>query len=88
MPDVLMFLGNGFEDLEAVTILDVCGWTAYRDHIPDVKITITGFHPEIRGRFGITIKRDIPIEEVVASEYAAFVLPDGGLCKCKSPITL
>jgi 4-methyl-5(b-hydroxyethyl)-thiazole monophosphate biosynthesis len=77
MPDVLMFLGSGFEDLEAVTILDVCGWTAYRDHIPDVKITITGFHPEIRGRFGITIKRDIPFDEVVASDYAAFVLPGG-----------
>jgi len=45
MPNVLMFLGSGFEDLEAVTIMDVCGWTAYRDHIPDVKIMITGFHP-------------------------------------------
>ncbi len=77
MPNVLMFLGSGFEDLEAVTIIDVCGWTAYRDHVPDVKITITAFHPEIRGRFGVTIKRDIPFEKIVASDYAAFVLPGG-----------
>ena len=76
-PHVLLFLGSGFEDLEAVTIIDVCGWTAYRDHIPDVKVTTTGFHPEIRGRFGITIKPDIPFDEVVASDYVAFVLPGG-----------
>ena len=60
-----------------MTIIDVCGWTAYRDHIPDVKVTTTGFHPEIRGRFGITIKPDIPFDEVVASDYVAFVLPGG-----------
>ena len=76
-PNVLLFLGSGFEDLEAVTILDVCGWTAYRDHIPDVKVTTTGLHPEIRGRFGITIQPDIPFEEVVATDYVALVLPGG-----------
>jgi len=76
-PNVLLFLASGFEDLEAVTILDVCGWTAYRDHIPNVKVTTTGLHPEIRGRFGITIKPDIPFEEVVASDYVALVLPGG-----------
>jgi 4-methyl-5(b-hydroxyethyl)-thiazole monophosphate biosynthesis len=76
-PNVLLFLGSGFEDLEAVTILDVCGWTAYRDHIPNIKVTTTGFHPEIRGRFGIILKPDIPFEEVVASDYVAFVLPGG-----------
>ncbi|EQB22688.1 hypothetical protein UNSWDHB_3002 [Dehalobacter sp. UNSWDHB] len=29
---VLLFLGEGFEDLEAVSILSVCGWTEYRSH--------------------------------------------------------
>ena len=76
-PNVLLFLANGFEDLEAVTILDVCGWTAYRDHIPNVNVTTTGLHPEIRGRFGIAIKPDIPFDEVVASDYAALVVPGG-----------
>ncbi len=33
-PKVLLFLAEGFEDLEAAAILDVCGWTEYRDHIP------------------------------------------------------
>lgn len=27
VPKVLLFLAEGFEDLEAVSILDVCGWT-------------------------------------------------------------
>jgi hypothetical protein len=26
---VLLFLAEGFEGLEAVAILDVCGWTEY-----------------------------------------------------------
>ncbi len=75
--NVLLFLASGFEDLEAVTILDVCGWTAYREHIPNVNVTTTGLHTEIRGRFGIAIKPDISFEEVVASDYAALVVPGG-----------
>lgn len=30
MKTVLMFLSQGFEDLEAVTIIDVIGWTKVR----------------------------------------------------------
>ena len=45
-PNVLLILGRGFEDLEAVTMLDVCGWTQYRAHLPDVRVRVTGFLPE------------------------------------------
>jgi putative intracellular protease/amidase len=37
MPDesvnILLFLANGFEDLEAIAIRDVFGWTQYRKNL-------------------------------------------------------
>ncbi len=76
-PNVLLFLGSGFEDLEAVAVLDVCGWTEYRDHIPRVRVTTTGFHDEVRGRFGLVIRPDVPFTNVVADDYDAIALPGG-----------
>ena len=76
-PKVLLFLAEGFEDLEAVTILDVCGWTEYREHVPVVRVTTTGLHNEVHGRFGLTISANIPVDEVDAADYAALALPGG-----------
>lgn len=74
---VLLFLAEGFEDLEAVTIMDVCGWTGYREHVPNVSVTTTGFHSEIHGRFGLAIKPDMLFEEVNPANYAALAIPGG-----------
>ncbi len=75
--EILLFLAEGFEDLEAVAILDVCGWTEYRDHIPRVRVVTTGFHREIHGRFGLVIRPDLPFANVKVANYAAFALPGG-----------
>jgi putative intracellular protease/amidase len=49
MPDesvsILLFLANGFEDLEAVAIRDVFGWTQYRKNLKKAIVSTTGFHP-------------------------------------------
>lgn len=74
---VLLFLAQGFEDLEAVTVLDACGWTEYRDHIPTVRVTTTGFHDEIRGRYGLVIKPDIAFSDVAPAAYSALAIPGG-----------
>ncbi len=74
---VLLFLAQGFEDLEAVAILDVLGWTQYREHIPKVRVTTTGFHEVVTGRFGIAIKPDTPLSEVNPDVYRALVIPGG-----------
>ncbi len=76
-PKVLLFLAQGFEDLEAATVLDACGWTEYRDHIPTVRVTTTGFHDEIRGRYGLVIKPEVAFSEVNPADYAALALPGG-----------
>lgn len=75
--EVLLFLAEGFEDLEAVAILDVFGWTEYHDHIPNVRVVTTGFHDEIHGRFGLIIRPDLAVAEVKPDRYAALALPGG-----------
>jgi protein deglycase len=74
---VLMFLAEGFEDLEAVSVLDVCGWTEYREHIPKVRVVTTGIRPEVKGRFGLQIRPDVLLRDVRPGEYAALAIPGG-----------
>ncbi|MBP2661499.1 MAG: protease [Firmicutes bacterium] len=74
---VLLFLGEGFEDLEAVSVLSVCGWTEYRSHLEKVNVVTTGLHQEIHGRFGLHIAPDLLIDEVDPKNYAALVVPGG-----------
>lgn len=75
--NILMFLAQGLEDLEAVSIIDVFGWTHYRDHIKKASVTTTGFHQVVRGRFGLRIEPDILFSEVAPKNYHALVLPGG-----------
>lgn len=42
---ILLILAQGFEDLEAIAILDVFGWTHYREKIQKASVTTAGFHP-------------------------------------------
>jgi hypothetical protein len=41
---ILLFPAQGFEDLEATAVLDVFGWTQYREHIANASVTTAGFH--------------------------------------------
>ena len=81
MPDesinILLFLANGFEDLEAIAIRDVFGWTQYRKNITKAFVSTTGFHPAIRSRFGLKVKPDILFSGVNPKDYQALVLPGG-----------
>jgi 4-methyl-5(b-hydroxyethyl)-thiazole monophosphate biosynthesis len=74
---VLLFLAQGFEDLEAATIIDICGWTYYRRHLQKVDVYVTGFHKEVTGRFGLKIKPDVLIDDIDAQEYDALAIPGG-----------
>ena len=44
---ILLFLAQGFEDLEAISIIDVFGWTQYREDIKKASVITTGFHPVV-----------------------------------------
>jgi 4-methyl-5(b-hydroxyethyl)-thiazole monophosphate biosynthesis len=81
MPDVpiniLLFLANGFEDLEAIAIRDVFGWTRYRKNIKKASVLTTGFHPVIKSRFGLKVELDLVFSEVNPKDFKALVLPGG-----------
>jgi 4-methyl-5(b-hydroxyethyl)-thiazole monophosphate biosynthesis len=75
--NILLFLAQGFEDLEAVSAIDIFGWTQYRDHIPTAKVLTTGFHPTVTGRYGLKIAPDIHFKDIQPSDFQALVLPGG-----------
>ncbi len=74
---VLLFLAEGFEDLEAVSIMDIMGWTQYREWVPTVEVVTTGFRKKIRSRFGLIMKSDITFNDIDPSEYDALAIPGG-----------
>ncbi len=74
-----MFLSQGVEDLEAVTIIDVLGWTNVRDNLTPVYLKTCAFHDSVKGKFGIDFKPtyNIKKEEPDYTQFDAFVLPGG-----------
>jgi 4-methyl-5(b-hydroxyethyl)-thiazole monophosphate biosynthesis len=74
---VLLFLAQGFEDLEAASIIDICGWTYYREHLQKVDVLVTGLHKEVIGRFGLKINTDVLIDDADPQEYEALAIPGG-----------
>jgi 4-methyl-5(b-hydroxyethyl)-thiazole monophosphate biosynthesis len=81
MPDdttnVLLFLAQGFEDLEAIAVLDVFAWTRYREHIPKAAVTTSGFQEIVTSRCGLPFKSDILFQDINPADYQALVLPGG-----------
>ena len=74
-----MFLSNGFEDLEAVTMVDVFGWSRLRKTTRPIELTTCAFHNQVEGRFGVSIPVDINLQEqtVDSAEFDALVVPGG-----------
>lgn len=74
---VLLFLAKGFDDLEAAAIIDLCGWTSYREHLKKINVTITGFHSVIPGRYALKITSDIHVDDIECKDYHALAIPGG-----------
>lgn len=79
MKKVLMFLSQGFDDLEAVTIIEVLGWTKVREYLTPIELQTCAFHETVVGKFGIKIKVDFNIrkQSIDLAQFDAFVLPGG-----------
>jgi 4-methyl-5(b-hydroxyethyl)-thiazole monophosphate biosynthesis len=74
---ILLFLAQGFEDLEAIAVLDVFAWTQYREHIRKAIVTTTGFHETVTSRCGLPHKPDLLLPDINPKDYQALVLPGG-----------
>ena len=68
---VYIFLGNGFEEIEALTACDLLRRAG-------VEVALVGVNGmEILGSHGITVRADMPLEGVRADNMEMVVLPGG-----------
>jgi len=72
MAKALLPLVDGFEDIEAVTVIDVL-----RRGGVEVTTAAVGASREVTSAHGIVMRADALINEAVQSEYDAIVLPGG-----------
>ena len=71
MNKVLLYLSPGFEEIEAVTIIDLL-------RRADIEVTIAGLEEKsVRGSHGIIINCDQYYENIDPTEYDYLVLPGG-----------
>jgi len=71
MSNLLIPISNGFEEIEAITIIDVC-------RRANIKVVIAGIESlEIIGSHGIKIISDEIIEKVSSDDFDMIVLPGG-----------
>ena len=73
MPRVLLPLAEGFEEVEAVTVVDVL-----RRGGVDVVVAALGDALETEGAHGMTLTADALFSEAGDDDYDAIVLPGGG----------
>ena len=73
MARVLLPLADGFEDIEAITVVDVL-------RRGGVEVVLASIHDrlEVRSAQGITMKADARFADVADEDYEAIVLPGGG----------
>lgn len=71
MPRALVALAEGFEEIEAVTIVDVLRRAGVEVHVAGLKAGA------VAGSHGISIVTDMGLEQVQAGDYDALALPGG-----------
>ena len=72
MASVLIPLAEGFEELEAVALIDVM-----RRGGIDVRVAYIGDSPHVLGAHGITVEADNSINNIVVDDFDMMVLPGG-----------
>src|SRR5512137_2984568 len=71
MPRVLVTLAAGFEEIEAITVVDLLRRAGIEVH------TAALAAPAVIGSHGITVTADMPLDEVRSGDYDMIVLPGG-----------
>ena len=71
MSRVLVPLARGFEEIEAITVIDLLRRAGIEVHTASLD------GPQVTGSHGITITADIALDAARADDYAMIVLPGG-----------
>ena len=72
MATVLVPLATGFEEIEAISIID----TVRRSSLEVIVASVDG-NADVRGAHGITVKADTSIKNITADDIDMIVLPGG-----------
>ena len=73
MANALVLLADGFEDVEAVTVVDVLR----RGGVTAVTASV-GANRVVTSAHGIRMEADAPLSEAAGAEFDALILPGGG----------
>ncbi|TRX71288.1 DJ-1/PfpI family protein [Carboxylicivirga sp. M1479] len=76
MKRVLLFLCQGFEELEAAVFTDVIGWTRLEGNEP-VELTTAGLRSKIKCTWNMTVEPEISFDKINVDDYDALAIPGG-----------
>lgn len=71
MSKVLIPLATGFEEIEAMTLVDILRRGEIEVHIASLE------HHQVEGAHGVVVKADLLLDKTNASEYDMILLPGG-----------
>lgn len=74
---VLLFVPEGFEDLEVAAFTDIIGWTRVLKEVKSVDLVIAAFRRKVRSKHNLMIHAHMLLDEVTCSDYHALVIPGG-----------
>ncbi len=77
MKKVLLFLSQGFEEVEAAAFIDVFGWTRTTEGVEPVELVVAGLHEEIKAAHSLVVKPQHLLRELNLAEFSALALPGG-----------
>lgn len=70
MAEVLVPLAEGFEELEAVTVIDLL-------RRGGIEVSVAGRQTQVTGSHGITLSVDVPLSDALQRDWDMVVLPGG-----------
>jgi len=76
MKRVLLFLCQGFEELEASVFTDVMGWSRLEGD-EAVELVTAGFRTKLKCTWNMTVIPEINFDDICADEFDALAIPGG-----------
>jgi len=72
---VLLFLPQGFEEMEASAFTDIIGWTKYAN--TEVKLVTTALRQEINCTWNLIARAKTNLSEISSDDFDALAIPGG-----------
>lgn len=92
MKKVLLFLSQGFEEMEAAAFIDVLGWTRTTAGVTPVETVVAGLRPEIHATHSLIVRPQTQLPGLGLGQFAALAIPGGyhdrGFTEAYDPVVL